>query len=195
MKIILRPNEQRTGFRTSGDYTKAMLSDWLKTYNAFELSPVVVENKKKRRYLEGAVIPAYCQWQYGIDPREPGMDEARRTLFKRDFHYQVIENRNGDPERIPLSSQGKASVILDKWTTWADQNGCPVPNPELYKLWRDQWQLDPRFPTYFDFLSFLKLEIDAMPSAEALAVLEEGKPRSRAPKYSEQDQSTSADQF
>jgi hypothetical protein len=169
--LILKPNATRTGFASSSDYARSMLVQWMKEYDAFEIRPVIPENTKKRRYLEGAVIPEYCKWQYAIDPRDPGLGEARRMLFKCDFHYEIVENRKGEPERVPASSQGQASAILDKWTQWAMENGCPVPNAELYKKWRDEWSHDPRFPSFHDFLYFLELEVDAMPSNETFEKL------------------------
>ena len=190
--LILKPNAARNGFTSPSDYAKAMLMEWMKEFDAFEITPVVPENIKKRRYLEGAVIGAYCKWQYGIDPRDPGLGEARRTLFKRDFHYEIVENRKGEPERIPASSRGKASAILDRWTKWAGENGCPIPNAELFKLYRDKWSQDIRFPSFHDFLAFLDLEVDAMPSDQTLKKLEE-KPTTVA--YPHQDASTLADKF
>jgi hypothetical protein len=173
--LYLGVNETRTAFKANSDYTKAQLTEWLKKYHSFEVKPVMSDTKKGRRYLEGAVIPAYCKWQYDIDPRQRGCDEARRTLFKRDFNYEVVANRAGEPVRIPLSSQGKVKELTDKYTAWAMENGAPVPNPDLYKLYRDKWSQDPRFDCYHDWLAFLGLEEDAMPSAETLAVLEEPK--------------------
>lgn len=170
-KIVATPNETKTGFSIPSEYSKSMLKEWLKKYTRFEIVPIITETHKGRRYLEGAVIPSYCFFQYGIDPRDPQCDETRRYLFKRDFHYEIVTNRKGEPVRAPKSSKGQAMEILTLWTEWATENGCPVPSPDLYKLWRDKWAFDLRFPTYFDFLSFLKLEVDAMPSSETLSML------------------------
>lgn len=173
--LYLQPNEARTAFKANSDYTKAQLSEWLKKYHNFEVKPVMSDTKKGRRYLEGAIVKSYCRWQYGINPREKGMDDARRSLFMRDFNYEIVENRAGEPVRVPLSSQGRVRDLIDAYTAWAMENGAPVPNPDLYKLFRDKWSQDPRFDDYYDWLAFLGLEDDAMPSAEALKVLEEPK--------------------
>ena len=120
--------------------------------------------------MEGAVIRAYCQWQYGIDPREPELSEQRRFLFKRDFNYEIVKNKKGSPVRTPKSSKGEATNILRKYTEYAEQNGAPIPNSSLFKLYRDKWK-NTRFPTFFDFLDFLGIECDAMPSKETLDTL------------------------
>jgi hypothetical protein len=183
LKLILEPNAAKNGFHSPTEYTKARLLEWLKKYRAFEVSPVVPESQQARGYLHGAVEPAWAKWQYGIDPREPGLGETRHYLFLRDFNSVIKENRNGDPERIPQSSQGKLRELLDAYTRYAEENGAPVPNPALFKLYRDKWRIDPRFPTFHDWLAFLHIEEDAMPSAETLASLNESKPRPEYPEY------------
>ena len=169
--IYPQPNDERTGFKTYSDYTKAQLAEWLKKYKRFEIMPVVSDSDKGRRYLEGAIVTEYCAWQYGINPREKGMGDVRRTLFKRDFHYSIIRNRDGKPARIPLSTLCKVNQITEKYTTWATENGAPVPNPELFKLYRDKYSMDYRWDCFHDWLAFLELEIDAMPRAEVLEML------------------------
>lgn len=175
MKITLTPNHDKTAFSVPSEYNKSVLKDWLKKYKAFNLIPKDEERINRRRYLEGAVIPAYCEWQYGINARDLRRDEARRLLFKSDFNYEIVTDRNGNPKRSPLSSKGLAKEILDKFTRYAEENGCPIPNPELFKLWRDKWSKDDRFPTFHEFLDFLGLQVDAMPSEQALAKLGEEK--------------------
>jgi hypothetical protein len=175
MKIILTPNKDKTGFSVPSEYNKKVIADWVKTYKQFTLEPVVNESYKKRRYLEGAVIPAYCHWQYGIDPRDARKDEARRLLFKKDFHFEIGEDRAGNPVKIPTSSKGMAGQILEVFTRYAEENGCPIPNADLYKIWRDKWRIDIRFPTFFEFLDFLELQVDSMPSDTTLARLGEEK--------------------
>jgi hypothetical protein len=126
------------------------------------------ESRASRGYMEGAVIPAYCEWQYNIPTRSKGYDEARRYLFKRDFNYEVVENRQGSPSRIPVSTRGKAKLVLDVFTRYAEENGCPIPNVELYKTYKEKYSMDNRFPTFHDFLDFLGLQVDSMPSKQSL---------------------------
>lgn len=164
-------NEKKNGFHMPSEYTRARLAEWMKKYQWFSIQPIISDSVKKRRYLEGAVIPEYCLFQYGIDPKDPEKDDARRYLFKRDFNYEILKDRNGMPERIPLSTRGKTSALLTTWTQWAEQNGCPIPNADLYKLYRDQWSMDYRFSSYSDFLQYLGISCDAMPSNETLSKL------------------------
>lgn len=171
--IKVTVNEKQNGFHIPSDFTRARLHEWMKQYRWFRIEPIESESINRRRYLEAAIIPEYCLYQYGINPRDPAKDEARRLLFKRDFNYEIVEKRDGTPERIPVSSKGKAREMVDKFVEWAEQNGCKIPNPELYKLWRDKWSMDMRFDTFHDFLAFLKLDCDAMPSNETLETLNE----------------------
>lgn len=170
--ITAIPNAQKNGFHFPSEYNRALLLEWFKKYKRFKIIPDFEDTIPGRRYLEGAIIPAYCEWQYGINAREKGKDEQRRFLFKRDFNYEIVENRDGNPVRAVLSSKGLASKINDTYTKWASENGAPIPNPKLFKLWRDKWKNDLRFPSFFEFLDFLELECDAMPSSETLAKLE-----------------------
>ena len=180
-KITAVPNETKTGFHFPSAYNRATLLEWFKKFKAFEISPVDTESRRSRGYLEGAVVPAYCEWQYGINPKERGLHEQRRFLFKRDFNYEIVENRDGETVRAPVSSKGMAAALANTYTQWAEQNGAPIPNPELYKLWRDKYQIDPRFPTFFEFLEFLGLECDAMPSQTTLAKLKVEEPEIEYP--------------
>lgn len=173
MKMIIQANQQKNGFNAGTDFKKARLHDWLNKYAFFEIKPIVKESGRNRRYLEGAVIPHYAEWQYHINPKDPELAEARRYVFKRDFMYTIVHDRDGMPARVPVSSKGKAYQATQNFVEWAEQNGCPVPNPDLYKLYRDKWSMDLRFGSYHEWLDFLGLAVDAMPSAQTLAKLDE----------------------
>lgn len=139
----------------------------------YVIQPQKRESKKQRGYLEGGVIPAYCEWQYGIDARDrsPQTSETRRFLFKRDFNGEVIKDRHGDPVIVPTSTKGVLNEVTTTYTEWATENGAPIPNTELFKMWRDEYSTEFRFPTFFDFLDFLGVECDAMPSSAMLKKL------------------------
>jgi len=180
--ITAIPNKEKTGFHFPSEYNRLRLLEWFQKFKTFHIVPADEETIKGRRYLEGAVIPAYCEWQYKINARNRGKDEQRRFLFKKDFNYEIIKDREGNPVRAPVSSKGLAAIISDTYTRWASENGAPIPNPKLFKLWRDKWKNDLRFPTFFEFLDFLELECDAMPSSETLAKLETDEPDIEYPK-------------
>lgn len=171
LKVRAKANSLKNGFNFSSDHSKNLLLSWMKKWDDFYIMPIIKESPKNRRYVEGALIPAYCEWQYGINARDYGKDEQRRFLFKRDFNYEIVKDRKGDPIRSPISSKGLAKELSNRYTEWATENGAPIPNAELYKLWRDQYSLDDRFPMYFLFLDFLEIECDAMPSSQHLEKL------------------------
>ena len=173
-KITAVSNKDHTGFSFPSAFNRQILMEWLKKYKTFEICPVITESREVRGYLEGGIVPAYCEWQYGINARERGKSEQRRFLFKRDFNYEVVNDREGNPVRSPKSSKGIAASIANTYTQWAEQNGAPIPNPELYKMWKNKYSMDDRFPTFFEFLDFLGLECDAMPPSETFDKLKEG---------------------
>ena len=166
MEIYFQPNKDKTGITIVNDYQKSRFMEWLKKYQNFKVEPIIEDAPNKRRYLEGAVIPAYAHWQYSIDPRELGASDKRRYLFMRDFNAEVVKNRQGDPERVPQSSKGLVRDLLDTYTRYAEENGAPIPNPELYKKWRDEYGMDIRFKDFYSWLEFLGIKEDSMPSAE-----------------------------
>lgn len=172
MEIYLTPNKEKNGITIVNEYQKARFMEWLKKYNTFKIEPVAEDSQNGRRYLEGAVVPAYVKWQYGIDPREPGKSDVRRDLFMRDFNSDIVTNRNGNPERVAVSSKGEVKNILNNYTRYAEENGAPIPNPDLYKKWRDEWSMDIRFKNFYEWLDFLGIEEDAMPSAETFKKLD-----------------------
>lgn len=131
------------------------------------------ESKASRGYLEGAVMTAYAEWQYGINVRDTKTHSQCRSAFKQDFCYEIKTNRQGEPKRVEASSKDKAKVLVEIYTRYAEENGAPIPNADLYKKWKNDWSGDYRFPTYFHFLDFLGLQVDAMPSNETLKVLED----------------------
>ena len=171
MEIYFTPNKEKNGITIVNEYQKGKFLEWLKKYESFKVEPIIQESANRRRYLEGAVIPAYCKWQYGIDPRESGKSDQRRSLFMSDFNSDIVTNRDGEPSRVPMSSKGRASDILDNYTRYAEENGAPIPNPDLYKKWRDEWGMDIRFKNFYEWLEFLGIEEDAMPSAETFTRL------------------------
>lgn len=169
--ILLQAEPYKDSFKLSipSEYNKIVIKEMVVDQEVrwFELIPRVRSSKSQRGYLEGAVIPTYCYWQYGIDPRKPNEDKVR-DLFKADFWYEIIKKRNGEPEKSLLSWRKRQTEVLDKYTTWAQENGAPVPNEKLYLLWRDTYSMDTRWNHYWDWLDYLGLEQDSMPSAETI---------------------------
>lgn len=165
--ILIEATEN--GLRIPSEYNKARVKQMVKDGTTlFELTPRIRASRKQTGYLEAAVIPTYAQWQYGLNPRDPKNHETARNLFKQDFHYAVVKDRQGNPKKTMKSLKGCQAEVLNKYTEWASENGAPIPNENLYKTWRDEWSMDTRFSDYYDFLNFLGLEVDSMPSAEQM---------------------------
>lgn len=178
-KILIQAEPHGDTFKLSipSEYNRLLVKDMVRSgrVTLFELVPRVRGSKKQRGYLEGAVVPAYGLWQYDLDPRQPKNAEKARDLFKYDFNYIVVAGRDKKPRRVPQSLKGKHAEVLDRYTEWAQENGAPVPNEQLYKKWRDEYSMDTRYDNYYDWLAALGLECDAMPSAETFNKLDREK--------------------
>lgn len=170
--ILLKAEPFGNSFKLTipSDYNKLLIKDLVlnQKVSLFEIRPRVRASKNQRGYLEGAVIWVYANWQYGLDPRKPENHEKARYLFKQDFNYEVVKDKHGNPRRIPMSLKGKQVDALDTYVSWAQENGAPVPNEQLYKMWRDKYSMEPKWGHYWDFLEHLGLEHDAHPSAETI---------------------------
>lgn len=153
------------GLRIESEYNRAVLKDWIAQGTVlFDLIPRIRGSKKQIGYLEGAVIPAYAHWQYGLDPRKPENARLARDLFKQDFWYTVIKDREGKPKKTLKSLKNAHREALDIYTEYAPENGAPIPNEALYKTWRDDYSMEQQYSNYYDWLDALGLDIDSMPS-------------------------------
>ena len=166
-KILIEATEK--GLTIPSEYNRARVKEMVKGgTKLFELTPRIRSSKKQVGYLEGAVIPAYGKWQYNLDPTIPKHTKVARNLFKQDFWFTVLKDRDGKPKKTTKSLQGFHRQALDAYMELAAENGMPIPNENLYKTWRDQYSMNPKWLNYYDWLDYLGLEVDAMPSAEAL---------------------------
>lgn len=155
------------------EWNAQIFRQWQKTDGYFRIRPVKRQTKQQVKYLEGAVIPCWGKYQYGIDPRNHEMAETARTLFKQDFNHIIIKDVKGNPRRVAQSLKGKHIEVLDKYTEYAKENGYPIPNEDLYKLWRDKYSMDLRWISYWDWLEAVGLEVDTMPSDQTIKRLDE----------------------
>jgi len=172
-KILVKAEKIDDSFRLviPSEYNRILMRKLVKEdgIELFELRPRVRGSRKQRGYLEGAVIWVWAKWQYGLDPRNPETHEQARYLFKQHFLFDVVQDRKGNPRRVPQSLSGKHAEALETYTNWAQENGAPIPNEQLYKLWRDQYSMEPKWEHYWDWLEYLGLEHDAHPSKETIA--------------------------
>lgn len=171
--ILLTAEPHKDSFKLTipSEFNRIRIKELVKNDGVkyFELRPRVRASRKQQGYLEGAVIWVYAKWQYGLDPRKPETHEQARYLFKRDFHYDVVKDKDGKPQRVPKSLRKKHAEALDTYVNWAQENGAPVPNEQLYKLWRDEYSMVPTWEHYWDWLDQLGLEHDAHPTRETIA--------------------------
>lgn len=164
-KILIQATEN--GLTIPSEYNKARVKQMVKDGTTlFELVPRIRASRKQTGYLEGAVIPVWGKYQYGLDPRDPSNHERARNLFKQDFWFEIVKDRNGNPKKTTKSLKGHHRDALEAYMELAPENGFPIPNEKLYLKWRDEWSMDFRFANYYDWLHFLGLEEDSMPSEE-----------------------------
>ena len=89
-KILLEASEN--GLHIPSEFNRLRVKQMVKDgTKLFELTPRIRASRKQQGYLEGAVIPAYGKWQYGLDPRKPESAKTARNLFKQDFWYMVVK--------------------------------------------------------------------------------------------------------
>lgn len=165
-KILIQATE--TGLTIPSEYNRLRVKQMVKDGTTlFELVPRIRASKKQRGYVEGAIMPAWGKYQYNLDPRDPKNELVARNLFKQDFWYDIIKDKDGNPKKTLKSLSGSHKEVLDKYMDLAPENGYPIPNEKLYLKWRDEYSMDIRWESYWDWLDFLGLEEDSMPSAEA----------------------------
>lgn len=164
-KILIQATEN--GLTIPSEYNRAKVKQMVKDGTQwFELIPRIRASKKQTGYLEGAVIPVWGKYQYGLDPRNPKNHETARNLFKQDFWFEVIKDRTGNPKKTLKSLTNNQGEALNTYTELATENGYPVPNEKLYLKWRDEYSMEQKWSCYYDWLDFLGIEEDSMPSAE-----------------------------
>lgn len=173
LKIIAQPNKEQTAFFIPSAHNKALLLSWLKKYKYFEIIPRTNRSRKAQAFLEAAVIPAWGKFNYGLDPRVEENIAKARELFKQDFHYAIVKDKKGNPKRIGLSLKDEHNAVLEKYSDYAEANGAPLPNPELFKIYRDKYSGDFRWENYYDWLDAIKLEVDSMPTREVFKQFDE----------------------
>ena len=168
--ILMQAEPYKDSFKLTipSEYNRNVVKDLVtnKKVTLFELTPRIRASKNQRGFLEGAVIPLYAKWQYQIDPRDTAKRKTARDLFKLDFNFEIVKSKTGEPQKVPLSLRKKQAEVLDRYTSWANENGAPIPSEKLYKMWRDEYSMDLLFQDYYDWLDKLELEEDSMPSQE-----------------------------
>lgn len=157
--------EGKLEFRS--EYNRARFIDYAK-----KNGPVVIELKPRdkitpeaRGYFEGALVPAYCEYQEGLNPLNKDDLDAVREMFKAEFNGRWIVDINGKPKKVgrsttTLTRQEFREVFIQKIVDYFMENQIPVPNPDLYKKWRDQYfHREPEL-TFWQWLRKHKIKCD-----------------------------------
>lgn len=169
-KILIQATE--TGLQIPSEYNKILVRQMVKDgITLFELKPRKIASRKQQGYVEGALIPSWGKFQYNLDPRNPENAALSRSLFKQDWWYDIIKDRHGKPKKVLKSLKNAHREVLDKYSEIAPENGYPIPNAELYKKWRDEYSMEPKYSNYWDWLDILGIEEDAMPTKETFEKL------------------------
>lgn len=121
----------------------------------------VKESKKMRRFFEGAMVPYFCTLMHIFDRKNPDDVEKVRELLKQEFGGEVTPTFSGGVTKVCITSKGKLREILDSANQYLMENGYAVPDPELYKRWRDV--LLREGGDYLDWLIKNNLNVDGTP--------------------------------
>lgn len=134
----------RLDFRSQ--YNQHRFNEFLKKNpkTIFELNAKQKITPEARGYFEGALIPAYCDWAEGLNPLVEDDLLAVREMLKREFNGRWVVNLKGKPERIAKSTKGLTrqefrEVFIEKIVDYFEKNQIPIPNPDMYKRWRDEY--------------------------------------------------------
>ena len=145
------------------DFARKNRDKWVRIEPQEKVSP------EARGYFEGAVIPAFCDWHDQLDSDNPADRQAARDWFKAEFNGRVVRGLDGQPVKIPkgstndLGRRGFREEFVEKIVRYFEENQIPVPDPELYKKWRDEFAFDNPLETYREWLVRNGLKADGTP--------------------------------
>lgn len=124
------------------------------------ITPDLVESKHLRRYFEGGIIAALCEYTDGYDRRNPADREAMRDLVMREFNGELRHDLHGRTVRVARPSKGREALnaLVERVTDYMAENGIPVPDPALFKRWRDEFSSD--VWDFYDWLDMHNLRPD-----------------------------------
>ena len=101
-------------------------------------------SKEKRGYFEGAIVPAYCDWNESLDPKNPEHRDLVREMLKTEFNGVMVKGVWNEPHKIPRStarlSNDEFGNFLNRITAHFEENQIPIPSADLYKRWVDMFQ-------------------------------------------------------
>jgi len=126
-----------------------------------EITPVLSESGKLRRYFEGAVVPLVAFFQEGMDHTNRHDLERVREWLKLEFNGEFVDI-GGTVHRYGMSTSGREVLtpFVERVQDWIVENYAPpveALNPEKYKYWRSAVYPHGGPSTYIDYLVSLNL--------------------------------------
>lgn len=118
----------------------------------------VVESQKKRKFFEGAMVPYFCTLFNIFDRKNPDDRAKVREMMKQEFGGEIVPSIGGGVTKVCTTSKGKVDEILNNATDWLKENGYAIPDPELFKKWRDVLLRED--DDYMDWLNKNNLNVD-----------------------------------
>ncbi len=164
--LVYITSDGRLDFRS--EYNGHRFNDFLKKHGVntlFELSPKQKVTPEARGYFEGALVPAYCDWAEGLNPLVEDDILAVREMLKREFNGRWVVNLQGRAEKVAKSTKGLSrqefrESFIQQIVDYFERNQIPVPNPDLYKKWRDQYFHKEPELTFWQWLRKHKMACD-----------------------------------
>lgn len=153
---------------TTSGFQRASMNAWMQANEGkyLEVTPRDKISNNKRRYFEGALIPAYCDWHEALDPMNKDHRELVREMMKTEFNGTVIKGVFDKPQKVARStahlSNEQFGRFLERITTYFIENQIPVPDAELYKRWVDMFQDE--CSDYWEWLQKHRMKVDGTPT-------------------------------
>jgi len=150
--------------QATSPYVAGDFNEWLRNNEGkiLVVTPYEKVSKGKRGYFEGALIPAYCLWHEALDPMNKDHRELVREMFKTEFNGTFIRGLWDKPHKIARSTarlnNEEFGNFLNRITAYFEENQIPIPDPEMYKRWLDEFQDDEA--DYWTWLTVNKLHPD-----------------------------------
>lgn len=151
------------GLEFKSDYHQALFKDFLKE-NVGTMLDIKLHSgelsTEQRGYFEGAIVPAVAEFQ------NMEIEEARE-LLKKEFNGRYIFDTKGKAHKVGISTtklNKKAfSEFLERIIQWMSENGVPIPDPELFKEFKDLalWKDDEVPEKYKQFIKKPKIKKNA----------------------------------
>jgi len=133
--FIAQIKEGKIDFQTT--FNEARFNDWLKKNEGKPLRITTDDQKsdEARGYYFGALIPTIATHHNSDDYK------LWHEILKQEFNGRLIKRKNGALNKIGMSTRDlnkhNFAEYLNKITGWMADNGMEIPDPEVYKQWRD----------------------------------------------------------